>query len=144
MEDPFYLERAVTDVLNAAELTALIEMAIELSDDPSSSGNNYLVQLKKYGLPNQVTTLAVNDWIELGLDLDVARDRIALAAHKSGWFKRVHKGRQLAAFVLKAESYPSSDTASKVQFLRDAIFASVSHTASDVVEPDDSASRGEE
>lgn len=143
-EDPFYLERAVTDVLNAAELTALIEMAIELSDDPSSSGNNYLVQLKKYGLPNQVTTLAVNDWIELGLDLDVARDRIALAAHKSGWFKRVHKGRQLAAFVLKAESYPSSDTASKVQFLRDAIFASVSHTASDVVEPDDSASRGEE
>ncbi|MFV8246852.1 ATP-dependent nuclease [Mycolicibacterium peregrinum] len=143
-KDPFHIERAVTDTLNASELTALIEKAIGLSDDPSSSRNNYRDHLKAYGLPEEMTTLAVGDWIELGLDLDTARDLIANAAHKYGWFKQVHKGRELAALVLAAEEYRDSDTASKVQSLREAMFASVPHAAPDVAQLDDSTEAGEE
>jgi hypothetical protein len=142
-KDPFHLERAVTDALNPSELTAFIEKAIELSDDPSASGNNYLTHLKKRGLPEAITTLAVNNWLDLGLDPDTARAVIANAAHKHSWFKQVHKGRELAALVLVAKGYAVSDTASKIQSLREAMFASVTHTKSDVVETDDLAGRGD-
>ena len=142
--DPFHLERAATDSLNASELTALIEKGIELSDDPSSSRKNYLSHLKTCGLPDEATTLAVGDWMRLGLDLGVARERIAQAAHKFGWFKQVHKGRELAKLAVAAEGYPKSDTAAKVESLRDAMFAPFSQTGSVVGETDDMASRGEE
>jgi len=143
-KDPFYLERAVADVLNAAELTALIEKAIELSDDPSSSGNNYLVHLKKCDLPEELTTLAVDTWIQLGLDLDAARNHVARAAHKFDWFKQVHKGRELAMLVLAAEGYATTDTASKVQSLREAMFAPAPDRSLDVAVPDDLPGKGEE
>lgn len=143
-KDPFHLERATTDVLNASELTALIEKGIELSDDPSSSRNNYLDHLKTCGLPQEAATLAVDDWIRLGLDLDLARQRIAQAAHKYGWFKQVHKGRELAKLVLAAESYPDSDTAAKVESLKDAMFASFSPMESGVGETEALAGRGDE
>ncbi|MGB3473681.1 MAG: AAA family ATPase [Mycobacterium sp.] len=143
-KDPFHLERAVTDALNATELTALIERAIDLSDDPSSSRNNYLDHLKKCGLPETVTTLVVDDWIDLGVDLGTARDRTAHVAHKSGWFKQVHKGRELAKLLLAAEGYAATDTASKVQSLRDAVFAAAPHRSPDATAPDESTGKGEE
>lgn len=136
-KDLFHLERAVTDALNGAELTALIEKAIELSDDPSSSRNNYLVHLKKCGLSEGITTLAVNDWIELGVDLDAARNYVADAAHKSGWFKQVHKGRELATLVLAADGYASTDTATKVRSLREAVVAAARHSSPGVTVPDE-------
>ncbi|WP_228649035.1 ATP-dependent endonuclease [Microtetraspora sp. AC03309] len=142
-KDPFHLERAATDVLNATELTALLEKAIELSDDPLSSGNNYLVHLKKCGLPEEVTTLAVNDWIELGVDIEAARDHVARAAHKLDWFKKVHKGRELAALVLAAEGYAISDTASKIQSLREAMFESALQAESDIAVDADVTGSGE-
>ncbi|MGV7761813.1 ATP-dependent nuclease, partial [Mycobacterium kansasii] len=52
-----------------------------------------------------------------------ARATVAHAAHKRGWFKRVDKGRALAALLLEAEGYPDSDSASKVEKLRGAVFA---------------------
>lgn len=127
-KDGFNIERAVADVLTASELTALIEMAVELSDDPSSSRNNFLDHLKAHGLPEAVATLAVDDWIEQGHSLDAAREAVAGAAHKRSWFKRVDKGRALTALLLEAENYPDSDTASKVQELRDAVFAAARET----------------
>lgn len=122
-KDGFHIERAVTDTLDQSELTALIEKAIEISDDPSSCRNNYLSHLKDHGLPVAESTLVVTDWIEHGLDLDGAREAVAKAAHKRGWFKNVEKGRELAALVLAAVDYPDSDTASKVQSLQDSVFA---------------------
>lgn len=135
-KDTFHTERAVTETLSSSELTALITKAIELSDDPSSSRNNFLDQLKTLGLSGETTTLVVDEWIELGLDLDTARGLIASAAHDRSWFKQVHKGRELAALVLAAADYQDSDTASKIQSLRAAIFASVTHPASDDAQPD--------
>lgn len=143
-KDPFYLERAATDALNGAELTALIEKAIELSDDPSASRNNYLVHLKKCGLSEEITTLVVNDWTELGVDLNAARNHVAHAAHKFDWFKQVHKGRALATLVLAAEGYATTDTASKVQSLRDAVFAPAAHRSPDATVPDDLPGKSEE
>ncbi|MGV7630903.1 ATP-dependent nuclease, partial [Mycobacterium kansasii] len=69
--------------LTASELTALIGEAIELSDDPSSYRNNVLDHLHAYGLPNEVTTLLVEEWNEHGVGLDAARATVAHAAHLS-------------------------------------------------------------
>jgi len=121
----FRLERAVTDALNEAELTALIDKAVELSDDPSASRNNYLTHLRGCGLPEGLTTLSVNEWIGAGVDLNTARNLVAEAAHKYKWFKQVHKGRQLATLVLGSEGSEGSDTALIIQRLREAIFASL-------------------
>ncbi|MGV7701759.1 ATP-dependent nuclease [Mycobacterium kansasii] len=122
-KDGYNIELAVTGTLTASELTALIGEAIELSDDPSSYRNNVLDHLHAYGLPNEVTTLLVEEWNEHGVGLDAARATVAHAAHKRGWFKRVDKGRALAALLLEAEGYPDSDSASKVEELRGAVFA---------------------
>jgi putative ATP-dependent endonuclease of the OLD family len=122
-KDGFNVERAVTDVLNSSELTALIEKAIELSDDPSSSRNNMLDHLKAYGLPEAEKAPVVGDWIEHGFNLDAARETVALAAHKRSWFKRVDKGQALATLFLEAEGFTDSESATKVQALRDAVFA---------------------
>jgi hypothetical protein len=122
-KDGFNVERAVTEVLNSSELTALIEKAIELSDDPSSFRNNVLDHLKAYGLPDAETTPIVDHWIQRGFNLDAARKTVALAAHKRSWFKRVDKGQALATLLLAATDFTGSETASKVQALRDAVFA---------------------
>ncbi|MBP2452389.1 ATP-dependent nuclease [Mycolicibacterium lutetiense] len=132
-----HIERAVTDALTASELTALIARAIELADDPSASPNNYLAQLKTRGLPPSTTTLAAETWVADGVGIEAAREIVATAAHKSGWFKRVDKGRALARFLQGARGYPDSDTASKIVALRAAIFAP--YDATPYSEPDAAA-----
>lgn len=122
-KDDYHIERAVTDTLTASELTAMIAQAIDLADDPSASPNNSLTQLKAHGLPSTTTTLDVKTWIADGASLETARETIAAAAHKSGWFKRVDKGRALATFLLGAQCYSDSNTASKIAALRAAVFA---------------------
>jgi putative ATP-dependent endonuclease of OLD family len=143
-QDGFNIERAVGDVLTAAELTALIEKAVELSDDPSSSRNNYLDHLKAHDLPATESTIVVEDWIEHGMGLDAARATVANAAHKRSWFKRVDKGQALAALLLAAEDYGASDAALKVQALRDAVLATAPDTATGPPEPGDSTDATEE
>jgi hypothetical protein len=122
-KDGFNLERAVTDALNPSEVTAFIEKAIELSDDPTSLRSNVLDHLKAAGLPQAEETLDVDGWIERGFDMELARGTVSLAAHKRSWFKRVDKGQALAAMLLDAEGFAASETASTVRALRDAVFA---------------------
>jgi putative ATP-dependent endonuclease of OLD family len=135
-------EQAVTEVLGAASLSALIQKAVDLSDDPSSSQRNFLEHLKTRGLTQQATTLVVDDWLDLGVSLPDARVTVAAAAHEHKWFKRVDKGRELAALLLGGEDFGNSDAAEKVQALRGAIFAPFTSATDDAPEPEPSPEPG--
>ena len=138
-EDGLRTEQAVTAVLGAARLSALIQKAVDLSDDPSSSQSNFLGHLKTHGLTAQATNLIVDDWVSLGVSLADARAVVASAAHAYKWFKRVDKGRDLAAALLDGDDFNRSDAAAKVQALHDAIFAPLTITADDEPPPEPAA-----
>lgn len=138
-KDDYHIEGAVTDTLTASELTTLTARAVELADDPSASPNNYLTQLRTRGLPATITTLDVETWIADGISLDAARQTIAAAAHKFGWYKRVDKGRAMATLLQGAQRYPDSETASKIGALRAAIFAPTRTTGDNEPEPEPAA-----
>lgn len=141
-EDGLRTEQAVTEVLGAASLSALIQKAVDLSDDPSSSQRNFLEHLKTRGLTQQATTLVVDDWMDLGVSLPEARATVAAAAHEHKWFKRVDKGRELAALLLDGEDFGNSHAAEKVQALRGAIFAPFTSATDDASEPERSPEPG--
>ncbi len=120
--DNFNLERALCEVLDADGLTALIQLGIELSENPEDGATNFLTHLKNFGLPRELTSLVVGDWISSGYALPEARDLVARVASKKSWFKQVHRGRALASHLMAARHLHDSDELAKVNAIRTAIF----------------------
>lgn len=120
--DNFNVERALCEVLDADGLTALIQLGIELSEHPEDGATNFLTHLKNSGLPRELTSLEVGDWISSGYGRGEARELIARVASKKSWFKQVHRGRALASRLMDARHLQDSDELAKVNALRAAIF----------------------
>lgn len=120
--DNFNLERAVCEVLDADGLTALIQLGIALSEHPEDGSTNFLTHLKNFGLPSELTSLEVGEWIGSGYTLPEARDLVARVASKKSWFKQVHRGRALASHLTAARHFQDSDELARVNALRSAIF----------------------
>ena len=128
-------ERAICNALDAGGLTDFIARAAALSDDPNSAPGNFLEQMKTHGLPAQVDSLRVDDWSKFGTDLESARAAIAGAAHKSGWFKNVDKGRQLA-ILITGLGIADSDTGRKLDSLQSKIYRNSGSDSSGSAVPD--------
>lgn len=122
--DGFNLERALCEVLDADGLTALIQLAIKLSEHPEDGATNFLTHLKDHGLPRELIDLEVAHWIGIDYTIGQARELVAKVASKKSWFKQVHRGRALASHLMAAQHFQDSDEFSKVTALRAAIFDS--------------------
>lgn len=93
-------EQAVCSELAPAGLTALIDLAIKVAEDPEAAAIAYADHLKDRGAPRIDTVLSVTSWQEVGINVDRAQEIVAAAAHAKSWFKNVDRGRQLGAFLL--------------------------------------------
>lgn len=120
--DGYNAERVVCEVLDSDGLTSLVELGIGLSENPEDGPTNFLAHLHAEGLPENIENLAVDQWVQSGLTLEVARELIAKVAGKKKWFKQVHRGRALALRLLQAKHLPDSDELRRVTALHDAIF----------------------
>ena len=120
--DGFNAERAICEVLDSSGLTELIELGIDLSDNPEDGQANFLTHLKDGGLRSEVDCLDVAKWISQGVSLERARELLAKVAGKKRWFKQVHRGKALALSFLGAKHLFDSDELRRVTALRAAIF----------------------
>jgi hypothetical protein len=120
--DGFNIERAVCEVLDAAGLSDLIQLGINLSDHPEDGPTNFLTHLKNGGLPKETEGLDVAQWIASGVELDGARELVAMVASQRKWFKQVHRGKELARRLMTAAHREDSDEFEKLARLRAAIF----------------------
>lgn len=120
--DGFNSERAVCEVLDLTGLSGLIDSAVSLADEPDQALANFLGQLKNCGLPEEITDLDVASWSGTGVSIETARDVVAETAHKKEWFKRVDKGRSLAAILLGSPDFAGSDAEVTLESLRDAAY----------------------
>jgi putative ATP-dependent endonuclease of OLD family len=126
------IETAVCAELSEAGLTAFIEAAIEVSDDPDSARTTYAAALITNGAPDNSSgaeTLDVSTWSAYGVELNQARDIVGKTAKgknkekDKGWFKRVDKGRRLGRFILDTPDLQAGDVKSKIGALKEAIYA---------------------
>lgn len=126
------IETAVCAELSQAGLTAFIEAAIEVADDPDSAKTTYATALVANGAPDDAAgaeTLDVSTWAAAGVDLGQARDIVGRTAKgkskdkDKGWFKRVDKGRRLGRFILDAPDLDGGEVQSTIDALREAIYA---------------------
>lgn len=120
--DGFNVERAICEVLDADGLTALIRLGIDLSEQPDDGATNFLTHLKDHGLSPELSDLDVAHWVATGYTIGQARELVANVASKKGWFKQVHRGRDLAARLMAAQHLQGSNELDKVTALRSAIF----------------------
>lgn len=95
------IETQICSQLDVGELQDLISLGVEsrgaestVLDDINSRGRA------------QVTNLAVADWL-LFHSIEDARDVVALAASKRGWFKDVDAGRVLGEWLLARRNSPN-------------------------------------
>ncbi|MCK5927656.1 MAG: ATP-binding protein [Nocardioides sp.] len=119
------IETAVCAELTEAGLTAFIETAIEVADDPDSARTVYADTLVANGAPDSdagAETLDVSSWAAAGVDLDQARDIVGKSAKGKSWFKRVDKGRRLGRFILDSPDLEGGGVESKIGALREAIY----------------------
>lgn len=124
------IETAVCAELSGAGLTAFIEVAIEVAEDPDSARTTYATALITNGAPDGCSgadTLDVSTWASAGVDLNQARDVVGKTAKgkskDKGWFKRVDKGRRLGRFILDTPELQAGDVKSKIDALKEAIYA---------------------
>lgn len=136
------IETAVCAELTEAGLTAFIEAAIEVADDPESARAVYATALVANGAPDSsagAETLDVSTWAAAGVELDPARDIVGKTAKgknkdkDKGWFKRVDKGRRLGRFILDSTDLEGGEVKSKIGALRDAIYAPAETAAETLV-----------
>lgn len=120
--DGFNVERAVCEVLDAAGLTQLIQLAINLSENPEDGSTNFKAHFDQLGLPKGAVGLDVSGWVAAGMSIDHARELVATVASKKKWFKQVHRGRPLALRMLQGTHYAESDESRRVESLKEAIF----------------------
>lgn len=116
------VERAMCEVLDDAGLTQLIQLAVELSDNPEDGPANFKAHFDQLGLPKGFEGLDVTAWIAEGMTIDAARELVATVAGKKKWFKQVHRGKPLALCMLQGKHYTGSDESSRVEYLKEAIF----------------------
>lgn len=121
-QEGFNVERAVCEVLDADGMTALIQLGIDLSDNPEDGPANFLSHLKADGLPAGLDGLDVAQWVTSGYTVEQARQLIAHVASRKKWFKQVHRGKALALRLMQANHLPGSDELARVEHLRTAIF----------------------
>lgn len=126
------IETAVCAQLGEAGLTAFIQAAVEVADDPDSAQTVYAAALVANGAPDisaGANTLDVSTWAAAGVDLAQARDIVGKTAKgknkdkDKGWFKRVDKGRRLGRFILEADELQTGDVKAKIDALQEAIYA---------------------
>ncbi|MDQ1104818.1 ATP-dependent nuclease [Nocardioides zeae] len=141
------IETAVCAELTEAGLTAFIEAAIEVADDPESALTVYANALVANGAPDSsagAETLDVSTWAATGLDLHQARDIVGKTAkgkkNVRGWFKRVDKGRRLGRFILDSTDLEGGEVESKIGALRGAIYAPAEAAKKTVVSEQTTAS----
>lgn len=126
------IETAVCAELSEAGLTAFIEAAIEVADDPDSAETAYATALVANGAPSSsagADPLDVSTWGAAEVDLGRARDIVGKTAKgknkdkDKGWFKRVDKGRRLGRFILDTPDLDGGQVQSTIDGLREAIYA---------------------
>lgn len=121
-QDGFNAERAVCEVQDADGLTAVIHLAVGLSENPEDASIYFLSHLKAAGLPGDIDSLDVAQWTASGVAVEQARELIASVASKKKWFKQVHRGIALTDSLLRGAHLPDSDEHQKLVDLRAAIF----------------------
>ncbi|MGO4807935.1 ATP-dependent endonuclease [Arthrobacter sp. 2MCAF15] len=89
-------ETQVCSGLQAPALTAFITLGIQRR----SSEDTVRQDLNSIDPVNPVLSLDVEDWLNAGVTLEAARNRIAQAAIKRKWFKDVDGGRALGAWIV--------------------------------------------
>jgi hypothetical protein len=116
-------EQAICSELDPAGLTALIDLAIKVAEDPEVAMIAYADHLKDRGAPRIDTVLSVTSWKEAGIEIDRAQEMVAEAAHAKGWFKNVDRGRRLGAFLLSRMELEAGPLRSALAQLEAAVYA---------------------
>jgi putative ATP-dependent endonuclease of OLD family len=89
-------ETQLCSSLSCSALTALIE----LGSDLRHGTDTVLQDLSSVDPERPVSSLDVKDWLDAGITIEEARNRVAQAASGRKWFKTVDGGRDFARFVL--------------------------------------------
>lgn len=89
-------ESQVCSMLGVLGLTSLVELGLKRRGAPST----ILDDLTVTDPANPIISLEVQDWLDCGVTIESARERIAQAAHQRGWFKDVDGGRLLGEWLL--------------------------------------------
>lgn len=89
------IESQICSQLDALELQELISLGVEWRGAESTVRDD----INSRDSVRQVTNLIVDDWL-LIYSIDDARELVALAATKRGWFKEIDAGRALGEWLL--------------------------------------------
>jgi putative ATP-dependent endonuclease of the OLD family len=126
--DTHCIESALCDVLDADDLTALVQLGTTLRASEATVRED----LTAYQSAT-ITNLNVSQWMQPGdLDLDGARKLIAQTAKKRKWFKSIPGGEALGEFVwARIDSLAASDFGAKLGEIKQQIYGA------EPSEPDD-------
>jgi hypothetical protein len=135
-------EQAVCSELDPTGLTALIDLAVKIAENPEVAAIAYADHLKHYGAPRTETVLSVTSWQDVGTDVGRAQQIVAAAAHAKGWFKNVDRGKQLGAFVLSRSELEGGPLRSVLAQLEAAVYASADALSADPAYTEDTVADG--
>ncbi len=136
-------EQAVCSELDAAGLTAFIDLAVKIAESSEVAAIAYADHLKDRGAPRTDTVLNVASWQDAGIEIDRAQEIIAAAAHAKSWFKNVDRGKQLGAFILSRSELESGQLRSALAQLEAAVYAPGDSLSADPASTEDTvADRG--
>jgi hypothetical protein len=126
--DPHCTESALCGVLDADDLTALVQLGTTLRASEATVRDD----LNAYH-SGTITTLNVGQWIENGgLDLPSARELVGKTAKKREWFKSIPNGEALGEFVWeRTDSLESTNFGAKLGEIKQQIYGA------EPAEPDD-------
>ena len=96
------IESQICSQLDASELQDLISLGVECRGAEST----VLDDINSRDSARQVPNLTVDDWLPIH-SIEDARELVALAASKRGWFKEIDAGRALGEWLLARRASPN-------------------------------------